>query len=175
MKRTALALLCTASLTIVYAQKQATRQLSKAAIEVEGTKLRLGMTKAQVAEKLVGHGITKISDDEWMVGTLKELRAGREGPTLQFTDGVLSYADCEWTTGDNDVAKALFGAVSTLNNEGFSACTVTADTRSSPDISAQRVWIMCGEKSVSIVRRSFFGQSNGSVYEQLGRKRELTQ
>ena len=123
------------------------------------------MPKAQVAEKLVGQEITKISDNEWVLGSLQ---TGQLGPTLQFTHGLLSYVGREWTTGDNDVAEALFGAMSTLNDEGFSACTVTTDTKNSPSISAQRVWILCGAKSVLVVRRSFGGKSFGSVFERLG-------
>jgi len=167
VKRTALALLCV-SMTSVYAQKQASQQLSKTTIEVAGTKLRLGMTKAQVAEKLVGHEVTKWHENDWTLGSRQN-----PGDTLQFTGGVLSYAEREWTTGVNDVAEALFGAVSALNDEGFSACSVTADTHSSPDISAQRVWIMCGEKTVAVIRRSIGGKSFTSVEEELGKWRDI--
>jgi hypothetical protein len=128
------------------------------------------MTKAQVAEKLAGVEITKIHDDEWMVGSLEKKELG---PTLEFTKGALSYAERFWTVSDTDTVEQLFGAVSSLNNEGFSQCSVTADTNNSPDIRAQRVWIMCGEKSVLVVRRTIVGgHSYDAVYERLGRMRD---
>jgi hypothetical protein len=80
IKRTTLALLCTASFALGHAQIQTT--WGKAEIEVGGTNLRLGMTKAQVAEKLVGQEITKWHEDEWMLGPIKH-----PGPLLQFTGG----------------------------------------------------------------------------------------
>src|ERR1700680_3236280 len=97
--------------TLAIAQKATTSRrpetalpVSKATIEVGGVVLRLGMTKAQVAEKLVGNEISKMPEDEWMLGSLEKKNIG---PTLQFTKGVLSYADREWANSDNDIGGAL--------------------------------------------------------------------
>jgi len=166
MKRLALVLLTFAALScILHAQE---KRLSKAAIEIRGTKLRLRMTKAAVTEKLAGTEITKIHDNEWIAGSPEHL-----GPTLQFTDGSLSFADREWTTGYNDTGEALFGVVNSLNSEGFSSCSVRADTHSSPDIVSQRVWIDCGEKTIVLIRRSISGKTFTSVMEQLGTMRDV--
>lgn len=159
-----------AGFATVSAQRQPSSHVSKADIEVAGQKLHLGMTKAQVTEKLAGTEITKIHDDEWMVGSLEKKEFG---PTLQFTNGVLSYAERFWTVSDNDLVEQLFGVVSSLNGEGFSQCNVTADTNDSPDIRAKRVWIMCGEKSVLVIRRTIVGgHSHDEVDERLGRMKE---
>jgi hypothetical protein len=167
MRGMLLALLSLALTSTGHAQKV---PLSRSAIEVAGVRLRLGMAKAQVAEKLAGVVLTKVNDDEWMIGSFEK---GNIGPSIQFHNGVLSYAERFWTTADNDVADALFGVVTTLNDEGFSNCTVTADTHTSPDINAQRVWIACGEKSVLIIKRLIGGHSYNSVYEQLGKRRSV--
>jgi hypothetical protein len=134
------------------------------------------MTKAQVAEKLVGHEITKMDADSWLVGTGAELRAGRDLPEVQFTGGFLSYADRQWTTASNDTAEALFGLVTSLNEEGFSKCTVDADTHAETDLdlNAQRVWMVCGEKTVLVARQTIGGKSFSSVSERLGRLRLST-
>jgi len=95
------------------------------------------------------------------------------GPTLQFTNGFLSYADRNWVTYDNDIVEAMFGAVKTLNDEGFSTCIVTADDSVSPNLTAHRVWIDCGVKTVLVIRRSFGGKSYNSVDERLGRMRDI--
>jgi hypothetical protein len=154
------------------ARPEATLPVSKATIEVGGVVLRLGMTKAQVAEKLVGNEISKMHEDEWMLGSLEKKNIG---PTLQFTKGVLSYADREWVNSDNDIGEALFGAISSLNEEGFSACDVTASTKNSPSLAAERVFVTCGAKTVAVVRRSFGGHAYTSVYEQLGTMRDVTE
>jgi hypothetical protein len=80
-KRTTLVVLLVAALATSFAQSQASLH-SRAEIEVAGHRLHLGMTKAQVAEKLAGAEITKIHEDEWMVGSLEKKELG---PTLQFT------------------------------------------------------------------------------------------
>lgn len=129
----------------------------------------MGMTKGQVAEKLAGNEINKIHDDEWVLGSPEK----GLGPSLQFTNGLLSYADRNWVTYDNDIVEALFGAVRTLNKEGFSRCTVTADDSASPDLTAHRVWIQCGEKTVLVIRRSFGGKSYNFVDERLGSMRDI--
>jgi hypothetical protein len=163
--RIALLPLLVAGLANAYAQRE------KADVEVAGHKLHLGMTKAQVTEKLAGVEFTKIREDEWMVGSLEKKEIG---PTLQFTNGVLSYAERFWTVTDDDVVEQLFGVVSSLNGEGFSECTVTADTNDSPDIRAKRVWISCGEKSVLVVQRTVVGgHSHDAVYERLGKMRDV--
>jgi hypothetical protein len=163
--------------TILQAQMKNRQQLSKTAIEVKGVTLRLGMTKAQVGEKLVGQEITKINDDDWMIGTVEDLKAGHDVRDIQFTHGLLSYADRQWTTANNDTAEALFGVVTSLNDEGFSKCIVTADTHAETDLglNSQRVWIICGEKTVLVARQTIGGKSFSSVTEQLGHMRYSTQ
>ena len=43
---------------------------------VSGVTLHLGMTKAEVAEKLIGRDVQKISDDEWMIGSREQMMSG---------------------------------------------------------------------------------------------------
>jgi len=170
-KMAALALLSvTALASIGDAQRQ--HQVSRAALEVAGTRLVMGMTKAQVTEKLAGVNIEKLHDDRWMIGSLEK---GKEelGPILEFSNGMLSYAEREWSTSANDVPGALFGAMTSLNKEGFSDCHVTADLYTAPDTKAQRVWIHCGEKSVLLITRFIGDHGYTSVLEQLGAMRSI--
>jgi|SRR5215469_392424 len=170
VRRTAPALLSIVTLTLTHAQKQSTQPLSRAALEVDGTMLHLGMTKAQVAEKLArARKITKLDEDDWFLGSIDEGQS--PGPTLQFTRGLLSYVDREWPTHNNDIAESLFGVVTSLNDEGFSRCVVTTDTQALPLVTKQQVWINCGEKGVVILRSHMGEKFYNSVYEMLGRKR----
>ena len=84
-----------------------------------------------MSEKLIGHEITKVNEDGWMVGSLEK---GQLGPSLQFTNGLLSYADREWSISDKDTAEALFGSVSSLNSEGFLECRISALTPTLPPV-----------------------------------------
>ncbi len=170
MKKTAVVVLTLIALcSILSAQQRNSSQWGKAVLEVSGTKLHLGMTKAEVSEKLSGREIWKVNENNWVVAAKEKL-----GPSLQFTDGHLNFADRYWVTYDNDIVEALFGAVNSLNQEGFSACAVTAGTKASPDLTAQNIWITCGEKSVLVTRQTIGGKSHNMVYEQLGEMHDMS-
>lgn len=164
MNRLTAVLLALAFFTVVTdAQKKEPPKSGSASLEVAGTQLRLGMTKTEVVEKLAGSQITRINEDNWIVAP-----NGALGPTLQFTNGQLNFADRYWPSQDNDIAESLFGAVNILNSEGFSSCNVTSYTKTTPDATSQGVWIECGQKSVLLQRLTFGGKSYNTVYEQLG-------
>lgn len=166
--------LCCICPPLLHAQKQPSQQLSRTAIEIGGVKLRLGMTKAQVAEKLAGQQLMKPDDDELWLGTVDDIKAGRDLPTMQFTRGLLTFAERRWTTPNDDTAEALYGLITHLNDEGFAKCTVRTDTHTNTDVDVvwQRVWIDCGEKTALLARETVSGgKSFSSVSEQLGRFR----
>lgn len=148
----------------VYARSQ-TRG---AELEVAGVKLHLGMTKAEVMEKLAGRTYWKVNDDNWVSGPSNSV-----GPAMQFTNGKLTFTERFWATKDTDTAMALFGAVSSLNNDGFRKCDVTAGVNTSPDIVAHNVWISCGEKSVVVNRDTIGNHSYTMVHEELGKQHEI--
>jgi hypothetical protein len=166
MRKLALAILILPSLaSLPYPRQSGSAEIGKAAIDVCGVKLRLGMTKGQVTDRLAGSEITKVNDDDWIVAA-----SGKSGPLLRFRNGRLTFASRDWPTYDNDIGEALFGAVTALNQEGFSACTVTADIKADPTATLHRVLIACGEKSLLIVRANFSGsgKSYNTVDENLG-------
>jgi hypothetical protein len=143
----------------VVSSAQVKREMSRGIIEIAGTTLHLGMTKAEVAEKLAGAEITKDKEDFWTIGIAS---------SLQFTNGRLSYARRNWPNYSNDIFEAFYGAVNHINDEGYSACRVTADSKLAPGETWQRVWIVCGDKTILIVRYSAGGKSFNMVDEMLG-------
>jgi hypothetical protein len=145
--------------SVLLAQKKAPTEVSNPSIEIAGVTLRLGMTEAQVEEKLSGARIKK-AEEVWVIGDA--------GNVLEFTGGLLSFAGRSWTTNQNDISEALFGAVSILNKEGFSRCNVSADIAPDPDTIRERVTIDCGGKSVRVVRSTVSGKVEQRVMEQLG-------
>jgi len=169
MKKMAFAALILAGLAwLLYSRQSGSAEMARAVIEVGGAELRLGMTKGEVTDKLAGNAITKAKDDDWIVAP-----SGQSGPFLQFTNGRLSFASRNWATYDNDIAEALFGAVTSLNQQGFSACTVTTDIKADPTMTLHRIWITCGEKTLLVARASFSdsGKSYNTVDEHLGTAR----
>jgi hypothetical protein len=163
MNRKALFTFALAALSLLtFVPQPKAQEASKAEIEIGGARLRLGMTKADVTEKLAGVPIYKDREDFWLIGEKSISQC------LQFTNGRLSYASRNWPTFDNDVLEAFYGAVAHLNNEGHSSCKVNADSKLEPDEKYQRVLIRCGEKTILVSRASLSGKSYNTVDEMLG-------
>ena len=69
MKRTIIVLvLFVAICSVLYAQRPNSNLPSGAFIEIDNVKLRLGMSKSEVAEKLVGTSLKKLNEDLWVIG-----------------------------------------------------------------------------------------------------------
>lgn len=161
-----LALLC-CPLAVLYAatafaQQKHSPQLGSDYLDVGGVRLRLGMSKSELENKFSSENVTKTDDGGWF------LKVGVSYSTLRFTDGKLTFADRSWRNGDADTFDALFGLVTSLNNEGYSACTVFADTRADPQLSARRVWIRCGKKAILVIEIKEGQKTHDEVTEQLG-------
>jgi len=136
------------------------RKLSEESIEIAGATLRLGMTKDEVAAKLVGSDIIKVKDDSWVLGPNAE--------SVMFSKGVLVYADRYWRRKGSDLFQALYGVASLFNQEGLSLCTLHADTLSDPGGSTQHVLIHCGRKSILVLRDQTDDGAYQDVVESLG-------
>jgi hypothetical protein len=156
--------LCLLAALAIYAHPQHT----KAELEVDGVMLHLGMAKSEVAEKLAGRQYWKVNDDNWVVGPQNKI-----GPSIQFTSGRLNFTEQFWATTENDTGMALFGAVNSLNKDGFRACDVTAGVTTTPDVTAHNVWISCGDKSVVVNRDTIDDHSYTMVHEVLGRQHDI--
>lgn len=130
---------------------------TEVSIELAGETLRSGMTKPQVAEKLIGTQVKKVDDDNWEVA--------RSEDWLQFTHGLLSFAERHWTDSssestDRSIAGDLFYAVQSLNqNDGLSQCTIKAGTDDSPSLTKKWVSINCGQKNILVFKRTFGGHT----------------
>lgn len=145
-------------------------QLSNDSIEIFHAKLRLGMTEAEVAEKLSGAEIARGPGSVWIVQ--------QNGSVIQFENGKLVFATRWWSNENNDIADALFGVVSYFNNEGVRACSVLADSFPEPNLSDEKMritghWvrITCGDKTIVISKETMNGQNFSSVTEALGKRK----
>ena len=117
--KTVVMLLMVIMSTVIYSQNAQ----QAATIEINGAKLRLGMTKGEVAEKLAGANIHKITEDLWVIGDIS--------PSMQFTAGRLTFADRTWSKTEA-LAEPLYGVVSAFNEQGYTRCDISADTKVTP-------------------------------------------
>ena len=124
-----------------------------ASIEINGVRLRLGMAKNEVEQRFEPSQIVKSSEDGWLIGDGMEL--------IHFTNGYLTFAEHDWPNQSNDLGEQLFGAINSLNSEGFENCKVYADVKTDPAATLHRVWLDCGDKSVLMV--PYIGAS-GKIY-----------
>src|SRR2546429_6166770 len=134
--------------SILYVQSNATPQKT-GYIEIAGARLRLGMTKGEVSNKIAGVSILKVEEDYWGIGNGQP-----PNEMIQFTNGKLNYAQRYWKSKDNDIFESLYGVAKSLNQEGYSNCRLQTYEKRAPEMSAQSVWVECGEKSVSLVRET---------------------
>lgn len=96
--------------SILHAQTNANPQLSQEYIDVLGVRVRLGMTKLDIADKLGSQKRNDGSENFWLFGEKRPWPS-----SVEFKDGRVIYASESWIGSDGDVARALFGAVNTLN------------------------------------------------------------
>jgi hypothetical protein len=137
-------------------------QLSKDYIEIYNAKLHLGMTKAEVAEKIAGAQLEK-GENDWLL---------HDGSLIQFENGRLAFASRQWNI-NSDVVDALFDVVSYFNNEGLTKCSVTANTIPDPKTSHQVVVdVECGHKSILIKKFTVNNHTYELVAELLGTERQ---
>lgn len=170
MRKTALvALALLVTVPPVRSQKRDQGQLSKDSIEISHAKLRLGMTKAEVTDKLSDAQIDIKKDNLWVL---------HSGSLIQFQNGKVSYVSREWTAETDDLIDALFRIISYFNLEGDKACSVITENLTDPNqddqkagISVERVQIKCGDKSILIAKYTDRGTPINSVRETLGTKK----
>jgi hypothetical protein len=161
----------------LYSQTTEQSQFSKDSIEISHSKLRLGMTKAEVADKLSDAQIDQKKENQWLL---------HDGSLIQFENGKLSYASREWALETNDPVDALFRIVSRFNQEGIKACSVIADSLPDPNepdpnqsdpkmrITVERVRIKCGDKSILIIKVTDNGIPSTGVWETIGTMKRVS-
>jgi len=165
MRITALTVFTLAAISsFLYAQTNAKPQLSQEYIDVLGVRVRLGMTKLDIIDKLGSQRMNDGSTENfWLFGEKRPWPS-----SIEFKDGKVIYASESWIGSDGDVARALFGAVSSLNKQGYAACEVSSDTQTTPSLTSERVWIVCGKKSILVQRMQDSKNTYQQVFEKLG-------
>jgi hypothetical protein len=100
--------------------------------------------------------------------------------TVRFKNEKLQFVERSWIYTGDDPIDSIFAAVSSLNHDGYFSCKVAANTLNNPvyaenqglpvsNTSAERIWIVCGIKSVLISKMKIGDRPPGAdVSERLG-------
>jgi hypothetical protein len=126
-----------------------------------GTDLALGMDEADVRKALSArYDLRKVEIDN--SGKVNWLVSDRDNPphvagVLTFRDGKLLFATKRWLQRDEDrqkglqTARAVYGVLSAFADHGEASCTVSAEQKESPDLSAKTASVRCGRKSLELL------------------------
>jgi hypothetical protein len=116
-------------------------------LEVGTVTVWLGMTQEEAAKKFRDAGY-----EATLAGNQLLLKSGSEAHVIWFKAGRLAFAEREWNTAYKvEQVDAVIGALGALaekaNNE---PCSVIHSPVSTPNLSANRVFVSCGQRSVLI-------------------------
>lgn len=120
----------------------------------------LGMAKQQ-ALKMASEAGYKILDGSSPGNSVKIADpAFKHVYMLQFTSGRLTYADRSWTSANGDDLEAAIKALTALAQKGATSCNISHAPISEPDTATDRVFIMCGQRGVLMIRGRLSGIEN---------------
>lgn len=147
-------------------QSQSTPKKEVTSLDLGSVTVWLGMTKEETLKRLsVGGNKPKDLGDAIGADT------GTGTHVLQFKNNRLVFADLEWHTEHTVVHEidAVLGALGALaqKNDGH-PCTVVHAPLSSPNSSSDRVFVVCGKRSVLISKWNYEGKLTVSVSERIG-------
>ncbi len=146
-------------------QSQSRTKKEAPSLDLGSVTVSLGMPKKDVLKKL--------SDESYEVietGENKSLvtRAGHVY-SLRFRNGLLTYADREWYNKDSEEVDAILGGLGSLADQRtYEPCSVVHSPLSDPDISGDRIFIACGQRTLLIGKFKLQGKVSMTVSESIG-------
>ena len=145
---------------------QSHRSAERVSVKIEAATVWLGMTKQEARQALSSAGVEVADVGEDLAAT-----PGTQPQFLRFKNNRLIFAEIEWyRSHTHDAVDAVLGALTALaeQNDGR-PCEVSHALVSQPDLSSNRVYVMCGDRSVRISKTSFYGKGPGvTVTQRIG-------
>lgn len=141
-----------------------------------GANLKLGMAQKDALAEVGKHYLAKPMEDASHFVVFAKPAEGEkpkwEG-ILTFKDGKLAGVERLWAYDDNEssvaLAKALFGALTSVVRSGKSTCVVEDQVSDAPDAQGETVYLNCGKRSIKISVAKVDGyKEDASVSEMLG-------
>jgi hypothetical protein len=169
-----------ALLSVLLLGTQGFAQTAQVALDLGPVTVWLGMPKQEALEKLSNAGY-KIGDpgpkdvpssllDGKLLPVINKTpfpieESWRNVYSISFTGGRLSYAERSWFD-EKDPLASVIDAIGALTGRSSRSCSLTYSPTSSPGMSATRVFIDCGKRSLSLVRGEY--ESDGSKHPWFG-------
>jgi hypothetical protein len=151
-------------LPYLYSPANHKTQPERVSLEVASQTVWLGMPKAEVIKKFSGAGYRITDTGKMVIVTL-----GDEAHSFQFTNDRLAYADNEWYSANTEDIDAVLGALGALADKNASRpCSIFHQPISKPDAILNRVFIVCGDRSVLIANGKLFGKAAMDISERIG-------
>jgi hypothetical protein len=121
-----------------------------------GTTVSIGMSQTAVLAAVERQcKVQALNDDGSFVSLLQRSSIGSgslvfEG-SLSFEKARLVLASRDWiSTTNTEVAKAMYGAVNSLEKDGKMNCVVSTHTANTPAIELREVILECGDKRLTL-------------------------
>jgi len=134
-------------------------------LEVGTVTVWLGMTQEEAAKKFRDGGYeANLAGEQLLVKSVSEAHV------LWFKAGRLAFAEREWNTAYKaDQVDAVIGALGELAEKTKNEpCSVIHSPVSTPNLSADRVFVSCGQRSVLIGKGTITGQAFVDITERIG-------
>jgi hypothetical protein len=131
-------------------------QMPQDSIDIGGVPLKLGMPQGVVLQQLGGpfdlQESAGKSSTSWLVTQKAHPRAAVA--SVSFKEQKLTFVSKIWTVNEPDteaaLGNALFGAVSSFEQEGKTGCTIKTGQSQGPTVERKTIFIICGQKHLQI-------------------------
>lgn len=124
----------------------------------------LGMPKDEAVKKFVDAQYIVTDMGDQILVHLGSVYYGR----LAFKNNRLVFTFVEWLKADTDEVDAVLGALGALAEKGPSPCVLSHQPLSQPDSTLNRVFVICGDRSVLIGHGKVGNSPFVSITERIG-------
>jgi hypothetical protein len=143
-----------------------TRQ--KVTLELGSVTVWLGMPKADVlsACAAAGYRATEVKDNgDVFISITTGTARSDQVYAVKVRGGRVIYADREWYSSERDAWESVLGALATLDGKN---CLLSHQPVNKPESQMNRVFLLCGPRSVLITNGKRNGVAVSDVWERIG-------
>jgi hypothetical protein len=153
---------------VIYTSTAFAQTNSRISLECGTVTIWLGMAQSQVEKEFHNAGYYVPDLNAQKLSLVTDLQR-KHVYSVGFESEKLVYASRDWpVTGTNQLS-AVIGSLSAFAANGKMSCSIQSSPLKSPDISAERVIVNCGERSLVIAKgKSAVAPDFAAVTEWIG-------
>jgi hypothetical protein len=139
----------------------------RTALDIGTVTVWLGMPRQEVVDKCASAGYKQLvsgKDHIWFVGN-------QNSYNVHFRDNRLVYADREWYAKGADAFQSTMAALGSLaDRQTFPlSCIISHEPKRDPNWNMDRIFVLCGERSVLLIHHKYKEDTAYSVTESIGK------